>query len=125
MCRNIKRFGLACLAGAACCAIVGCTDTRTSYRGFENGTYEGFDDPAHLHANMSWAPYVSKYGADTGVTGSSASPYVGGGIINQKPDPAVPASRRTTTTTTTYTEPGTVYTSPAPATETTVIRRSY
>jgi hypothetical protein len=50
------------------------------------------------------------------VTGSSASPYVGGGIINKKPDPNFVPARTHTTTTTTYTRPSTtIYTSPAPA----------
>ena len=123
--RTIIRNSIASIVGTLALVGVGCTETRTSYEGFEDGTYHGFNDPAGLHVNMNWTPYVSEYGANTGVTGSSASPYVGGGIINKKPDPAYVPARTTTTTTTTYTTPGTaVYTSPAPASETTVIRRS-
>jgi hypothetical protein len=124
--RTIIRISLASIVGALAFTGVGCTETRTSYQGYEDGTYHGFNDPANLHLNMNWTPYVSEYGANTGVTGSSASPYVGGGIINKKPDPARVPARTTTTTTTTYTTPGTTtYTSPAPADETTIIRRNY
>ena len=104
--------GLATIVGAAALLSVGCTESR-ELRGFDN---------------TAWTPYVSEYGPNTGVTGSSASPYVGGGIINQKPDPVV-VPARVHTTTTTYTTPSTtIYTSPAPAdpaTDTTIIRREY
>ncbi|HYE63603.1 MAG TPA: hypothetical protein VD997_16550 [Phycisphaerales bacterium] len=83
------KAGLATIVGAAALLSVGCT---------ENRTLRGYDD---MHDNRAWAPYVSEYGPNTGVTGSSASPYVGGGIINQKPDPvgnpAVEVHRTTTT----------------------------
>jgi|GEM_PF-4795241 len=68
--RHLKA-GIATILSAAALVTVGCTE-RTQLRGFDN---------------QAWAPYVSEYGPNTGVTGSSASPYVGGGIINQKPDP--------------------------------------
>jgi hypothetical protein len=69
--RHLKT-GLATIIGAAALISVGCTE-RTQLRGFDN---------------TSWAPYVSEYGPNTGVTGSAASPYVGGGVINKKADPA-------------------------------------
>jgi|GEM_PF-6650119 hypothetical protein len=116
--RNIMRCACACLTGAAFFAGVGCSDTGTSYTGYQDGTYYGFNDPANLHVDMSWTPYVSQYGANTGVTGSSASPYVGGGIINQKPDP-VPPSRANSNARETS-----VYTSPAPK-DATIDRRRY
>jgi hypothetical protein len=88
--RHIMRASFATIIGAAALASVGCTE-RVQYR--------TDNDSAFFHMDRSWAPYVSEYGADTGVTGSSASPYVGGGVINQKPDPAPPATVRTEKTT--------------------------
>jgi hypothetical protein len=90
--RNTIRISLATIVGAAAFASIGC---------HENTRYRTVNDD--LHMETSWAPYTSEYGPDTGVTGSSASPYVGGGVANKRPDPVVtsPAPSTTVETTTT------------------------
>jgi hypothetical protein len=98
------------LIGAAALVCVGCNQESQS----TSSMYE-------TETTHAWAPYVSTYGPNTGVTGSSASPYAGG---------KAPAYYTQPSTTTVYTAPPatttTTTTSPAPATTdttTTTIRR--
>jgi hypothetical protein len=113
---------LAMIVSAAALVGVGC-------RGQGSTSYESTTDNP---LNLQWAPYTTEWGADTGVTGSSASPYAGGKAVVTQPMPAtyVPStyqpstySPATTTTPTTTTRPTHGVTETMTKETTTTIRR--
>src|SRR5437868_13819726 len=104
--RHIIRISLATIVGAAGLASIGCSESR--YRTAEE-----------VHMDTSWAPYTSEYGPDTGVTGSSASPYVGGGIVNRRPNPVIVSPAPSSTVVETRMVPVETYTVPSTRVKTT------